>query len=216
MTKAAYVAVTVGVGAMVLLTIAPTVRRRIAGSMRCCGYARPISCSNGWCDCATWRCKDGCGFTWAPAAESSTRLACRRGPSSAASSPGQHGCLPSCGCSRSFQAFQAARQLRRVLVIEIRPAVQRAGHLPDGAVAGLGRGLFPGARRPAGHLRQRACGDVVGDGDLTTVGYGDVVPITPLGRMVAALVMMSVSACSGCGPAFSRPVLPRRRGATTS
>ncbi len=67
----------------------------------------------------------------------------------------------------------------------IRPAVERAGHLPDGAVAGLGRGLFPGARRPAGHLRQRDRGDVVGDSDPDHRGLwrrGADHPARPHGR----------------------------------
>src|SRR6266480_3665606 len=57
----------------------------------------------------------------------------------------------------------------------IRTAVERAGDFPDGAVSRRGVRVFPGTRRPAGHLRQRA---------------GDVVPITPLGRVVAAVVMI--------------------------
>src|ERR1700730_5100504 len=48
----------------------------------------------------------------------------------------------------------------------IRAAVERAGDLSDGAVSRLGVRVFPGTRRPAGQLRQRAGGLVVGDRDL--------------------------------------------------
>src|SRR6266436_1688411 len=45
-------------------------------------------------------------------------------------------------------------------------AVERAGDFPDGVVPGRGVRVFPGTRRPAGHLRQRAGGVMVGDRDL--------------------------------------------------
>src|SRR3984957_7938584 len=44
----------------------------------------------------------------------------------------------------------------------IRAAAERAGDFPDGAVTRLGGAVFPGARRAAGRLRQRAGGLVVG------------------------------------------------------
>src|SRR5882757_2067099 len=47
----------------------------------------------------------------------------------------------------------------------IRPAAERAGDFPDGAVSGLGRGLFLRTRRPAGHVRQCARGALVGGRD---------------------------------------------------
>src|ERR1700681_1145514 len=47
----------------------------------------------------------------------------------------------------------------------IRAAGKRAGDFPDGAVRGLGSRAFSGTRRPAGRLRQRACGVVVGGRD---------------------------------------------------
>ena len=74
----------------------------------------------------------------------------------------------------------------------IRPAVFRAGDLPDGGVPRLGRRAFPRTRRPAdqtfGSVPAALWWAVV---TLTTTGYGDVVPVTPLGRLVAALVMIS-------------------------
>ena len=185
MTKAAYVAVTVGVGAMVLLTIAPTMRRRIAGSMRCCGVPRLFRVRMAGA-AAPWRCKDGCDFyvrSSSGIVDAIGAVPCRS-PSSAASSPGRMAACRLVDAQGRSRHSRPAR-LRRVLVVEIRPAVQRAGHLPDGAVAGLGRGLFPGARRPAGHLRQRACGDVVGDGDPDHRGLwrrGADHPARPHGR----------------------------------
>ncbi len=47
----------------------------------------------------------------------------------------------------------------------IRAALERAGDLPDGAVARLGGGILPGTRRPAGDLRQRPGGVMVGGRD---------------------------------------------------
>ena len=82
------------------------------------------------------------------------------------------------------------RQLRRVLVLESGPLLSvlviflMVLFLASVAV------LFPGARRSAGRLRQRAGRIVVGGRDPDDDGYGDVVPITPLGRLVAAAVMI--------------------------
>src|SRR6516225_9160449 len=47
----------------------------------------------------------------------------------------------------------------------IRAAAQRAGAVFNGAVFGLGHGIFFGARRPAGTLRKYAIGSVVSGGD---------------------------------------------------
>jgi voltage-gated potassium channel len=108
------------------------------------------------------------------------------------------------------------RQLRRVLVLESGPLLSvlviflMVVFLASVAEYFLERDVQPAT---FGSVPAALWWAVV---TLTTTGYGDVVPITPLGRMVAALVMISASACSGSGPVFWRPALPPRPAATIS
>jgi hypothetical protein len=46
---------------------------------------------------------------------------------------------------------------------------------------------------------------------LTTTGYGDVVPMTAPGRCWPVSSWSAASSSSHCGPAFSRPALPKKR-----
>lgn len=83
------------------------------------------------------------------------------------------------------------RQLRRVIVLEARPLVSvlvlfvMVLFLASVAVYALERDGQPVA---FGSLPATLWWAVV---TLTTTGYGDVVPVTPLGRLVAGLVMIS-------------------------
>ena len=167
MTKAAYAAVAAGVAAMVAAhRRPPPTRRRTIGSTRCCGHASSISCSNGWCGCATWRGKGGYRSTRFPAAGSSTRsapLPCRSPALGHRAQDGVAAQHPLGAQGRSGHPGAAAVAPRAGA--GIRAAAERARDLPDGGVSGVGRGIFPGTRRAAGDLRQRAGGAVVGGGD---------------------------------------------------
>src|SRR6195952_1273848 len=82
------------------------------------------------------------------------------------------------------------RQLRRVLVLESRPLSSvLVIFLMVLFVASVAMHFLESAGQPAafGSVPAAMWWAVV---TLTTVGYGDVVPITPLGRLVAALVMI--------------------------
>jgi voltage-gated potassium channel len=193
MTGAAYVAVTVGVGAMVLLTIAPV-----------------HEALHRWLDVALWACWAYFLFEWV------VRL--RR---AAASSGGRAYALTGRGLVDAIGALAVPaallagidaktawllavlwllkvvpgipglRQLRRVLVVESGPLLSvliiflMVLSLASVAVHFLERDVQPATfgSVPAAMWWAMAT--------LTTVGYGDVVPITPLGRVVAALVMIS-------------------------
>lgn len=82
------------------------------------------------------------------------------------------------------------RRLRRVLVLEAGPLLSVAGLFlmvllfASVAVHVLERGVQPAV---FGSLPATLWWAVV---TLTTVGYGDVVPVTPLGRVIAAMVMI--------------------------
>ena len=167
MTKAAYVAVTIGVVMMVLLTVAPA-----------------YEAAHRWVDAVLWACLAFFVFEWVVRLRHA--FLSQRGWAYALSVRGLVD-----AARRGRDAARAGVRRRSqdglaagVLVgaqggpghsgtaaiapgagAGIRPAAERAGDFPDGAVSGLGRGLFPRARRPAGHLRQRARGVVVGGRD---------------------------------------------------
>ena len=110
MTKAAYVAVTIGIAVMVLLTVAPA-----------------YEAAHHWVDAVLWACWAYFVFEWAVRlrhAGKSQRswayalsgrglvdavgaMARYRSPSSVALNPKRRGCSPCCGCSRSFRASRA-------------------------------------------------------------------------------------------------------------
>ncbi len=139
-------------------------RRRTTGSTRCCGRASPSSCSNGWSGCTTpFVAQRGLAYlfsgrglvdllsaTAVPVAiilgvQSRDRLAARCS-------------LDTEGGSRDTGVAAAAPGAGG----GIRVVAERAGDLPDGVVALLGGDALAGTRRPAGSLRQRAGGAVVG------------------------------------------------------
>ena len=142
-------------------------RRRGIWSTRCCGRASPISCSSGWCGCAIWRRKGGCRSTRFPPAGSSTRsapLPCRSRCSSGIE-PRTAWLLGILWVLKVVPGIPGLRQLRRVLVLESGPLLSVLVIFLMVVFSGVGRGIFPGARRAAADLRQRAGGAVVGGGD---------------------------------------------------
>ena len=167
MTKAAYVAVATGVAMMLLLTVDPA-----------------YEAAHRWVDARAVGVPGLlCVRMGGPA---SPRLSAHRGWGYAAIRPRAGGCRRrgrGAARARAWRRSQNGMAAGRVLAAQggpgdsglaavapgagagIRAAVERAGDLPDGAVPGLGGGLFSGARRPAGRLRQRARGTMVGGRD---------------------------------------------------
>ena len=192
MTKAAYVAVTVGVGMMVLLTIAPAyeaahhwVDARAVGvpglfRLRMGGAAAPAWRRNA----AGLYAVSGRGLVDAAAAVAvPVALLCGVEPKTA-------WLLGVLWVLKVVPGIPGLRQLRRVLVLESGPLLSvlviflMVLFLASVAVYFLERDVQPAT---FGSVPAAMWWAVV---TLTTVGYGDVVPITPLGRMVAALVMI--------------------------
>jgi voltage-gated potassium channel len=192
MTKAAYVAVTAGVATMVLLTIAPA-----------------YEAAHHWVDALLWSCLAYFVFEWLVrlrhmALQGRLFLYVR-------SSSGIVDALGAlavpvaliCGVEpttawllcilwvlKVVPGIPGLRQLRRVLVLESGPLLSvlviflMVVFLASVAEYFLERDVQPGT---FGSVPAALWWAVV---TLTTTGYGDVVPVTPLGRMVAALVMI--------------------------
>jgi len=187
MTKAAYLAVAIGVASMVTLTVNPTYH---------------------WVDALLWACLAFFAFEWVVRLRNSVET--RR----AYLSTGR-GLLDTAGVVAVPIAFLAGaeartawllavlwfvkvipgipglRQLRRVLVLESGPLLSvlvlflMVLFLGSVAEYFLERDAQP---QTFGNVPAALWWAVV---TLTTTGYGDVVPITPLGRLVAAMVMIS-------------------------
>ena len=193
MTKAAYVAVTVGVGAMVLLTIAPV-----------------HEAAHRWLDAALWACLAYFVFEWLVRlrhmaqqgrlwlyVRSSSGIVDAIGALAVPVAlicgvePGTAWLLGVLWVLKVVPGIPGLRQLRRVLVIESGPLLSvlviflMVLFLASVAVYFLERDVQPATFGSVPSALWWAMAT------LTTVGYGDVVPITPLGRMVAALVMIS-------------------------
>jgi voltage-gated potassium channel len=193
MTKAAYAAVVAGITAMVLLTVDPAYEPA-AGLI----YA------------VLWICLAFFVFEWGvrvrhaqQANHARAYLASGRGLLDAACAAGVPLALL-LGCDQRSAWLLAVlwvikvipgvpglQQLRRVLVVEARPLLSvlvlflLVLFLGSVAVHVLERDEQPAT---FGNVPSALWWAVV---TLTTTGYGDVVPITPLGRMVAAMVMIS-------------------------
>ena len=167
-------------------------RRRITGSMRCCGRAWPTSCSNGWCGCVTPCCRSAAGLTRCPSAGWSTPSArpCGAGRACLGVEPKTAWLLGVLWVLKVVPGIPGLRQLRRVLVLESGPLLSvlviflMVVFLASVAEYFLERDVQPAT---FGSVPAALWWAVV---TLTTTGYGDVVPITPLGRIVAALVMI--------------------------
>ena len=192
MTTAAYIAVTIGIGVMVLLTVAPA-----------------YEAAHHWVDAVLWACWAYFAFEWAVRlrhAEVSQRTwayaLSGRGLVDAVGAtaipvaiiggvdPKTAWLLAVLWGLKVVPGIPGLRQLRRVLVVESGPLLSvlviflMVLILASVAVYFLERDVQPAT---FGSVPATMWWAVV---TLTTVGYGDVVPITPLGRVVAAMVMI--------------------------
>ncbi len=193
MTKAAYVAVAVGVTTMVLLTINPA-----------------YQAAHHWVGAILWACLAFFAFEWV--VKIRYALKARRGLAYLLAGRGllDTACVFAvpiaflCGANsetawlfavlwlvKVIPGVRGLRQLRRVLVLESGPLLSvLAIFLIVLFVGSVGEYFLERDVQPAsfGSVPAALWWAVV---TLTTTGYGDVVPITPLGRIVAALVMIS-------------------------
>jgi voltage-gated potassium channel len=192
MTKAAYVAVSTGVAMMVLLTVAPA-----------------YEAAHRWVDALLWACLAFFVFEWVVRlrhAASTQRqwsyATSFRGLIDAASAiavplalilgapPKTAWLLGILWMFKVVPGFRGLRQLRRVLVLESGSLLSvlviflMVLFLASVAEYFLERDFQPDA---FGSVPAALWWAVA---TLTTTGYGDVVPITPLGRLVAAGVMI--------------------------
>jgi len=192
MTRPAYVVVLIGVAAMILLTVNPA-----------------YEAAHHWVDAILWACLAFFAFEWLVRIRHAVMS--QRGPAYMTSfrgvmdgaavlavpaamllgAPAKTAWLLSViWLVKVIPAVPGLRQLRRVLVLESGPLLSVAMiflivlFLGSVAVYFLERDAQPGvfSSIPAALWWAVAT--------LTTTGYGDVVPITPLGRFVAALVMI--------------------------
>ena len=192
MTNAAYLAVSAGVVMMLVLTVAPA-----------------YEAAHHWVDAVLWACLAFFLFEWVVRLRHAVQA--RRGWSYALSvrglvdavaamaiplalvfgaSPKSAWLLGVFWVLKVVPGIPGLRQLRRVLVLESGPLLSVlviflmvlflasvAEHFLERDVQPAGFGSVPAALWWA-------------VATLTTTGYGDVVPITPLGRLVAAFVMI--------------------------
>jgi len=193
MTKAAYIAVTAGVGMMILLTTSPA-----------------DEATHHWVMAVLWACLAYFVFEWVVRLRHAVMS--QRGWSYALSGSGlvdAAGALAVplallCGVDsktawllsilwvlKVVPGIPGLRQLRRVLVVESGPLLSvLVIFLMVVFLASVAEYFLEHEVQPNtfGSIPAALWWAVV---TLTTTGYGDVVPITPLGRMIAALVMIS-------------------------
>ena len=218
MTKAAYAAIVIGVLTMVLLSVDPAyeaahrwVDARAVGvpgllRVRMAGPAPPRRA-------ATPRL-----LSALPPRTGGHRRRARGSAGACCSASAGANRMAACGAmaAQVIPGVPGLRQLRRVLVLESGPLLSvLVFFLMVLFLASVAVYFFERDVQPAtfGNVPAALWWAVV---TLTTTGYGDVVPITPLGRMVAALVMISGLGVFGCGPVFSPPALPPKPAATIS
>jgi voltage-gated potassium channel len=193
MTKAAYVAVSVGVLSMVLLTVNPA-----------------YETAHRWVDLLLWACLIYFVFEWVVRLRHMARqqrLALYMSSSAGlvdtvgalavpvalilGAEPKTAWLLSVLWVLKVVPGIPGLRQLRRVLVLESGPLLSvlviflMVVFLASVAEYFLERDVQP---QTFGSVPDALWWAVV---TLTTTGYGDAVPVTPLGRMVAALVMIS-------------------------
>jgi voltage-gated potassium channel len=192
MTRAAYVAITAGIAVMVLLTVAPA-----------------YEAAHRWVDAVLWACLAFFVFEWVVRLRHAVMS--HRGWSYALSGRGLVDMIAATAVPLAMlwgidpktawllsvlwvlkvvPGIPGLRQLRRVLVVESGPLFSvlviflMVLFLASVAVYFLERDVQPVAFGSVPATLWWAMAT------LTTVGYGDVVPITPLGRLVAAFVMI--------------------------
>jgi voltage-gated potassium channel len=193
MTRVAYAAVAIGIAAMVVLTVAPA-----------------YQAAHRWVDAVLWACWAYFLFEWGMRLRHAMRL--QRLWTYATSGSGLVDAAGAiaiplaiiCGVESNtawllsvlwvlkvVPGIPGLRQLRRVLVQESGPLSSvlviflMVLFLASVAVHFLERDVQPAT---FGSVPATMWWAVV---TLTTVGYGDVVPVTALGRLVAAMVMIS-------------------------
>jgi voltage-gated potassium channel len=193
MTVAAYAVVAAGLVALLVLTVDPAYER-----------------AHYWIEAALWTCLAFFTFEWL--ARLVHAIHARRGLAYAISG---RGLVDAAACAlvpvaivcgadlrsawllgvfwllKLVPSIPGLRRLRRVLVLESGPLLSvLALFLMVLLFASVAVHVLERAVQPAvfGSLPQTLWWAVV---TLTTVGYGDVVPVTPLGRLVAAMVMIS-------------------------
>ena len=192
MTRPAYVVVLIGVATMILLTVNPA-----------------YEAAHHWVDAILWACLAFFAFEWLVRIRHAVMS--QRGPAYMTSfrgvmdgaavlavpaamllgAPAKTAWLLSViWLVKVIPAVPGLRQLRRVLVLESGPLLSVLMiflivlFLGSVAVYFLERDAQPGAFSSIPAALWWAVAT------LTTTGYGDVVPITPMGRFVAALVMI--------------------------
>ncbi len=192
MTRSAYVAIAAGVATMILLTVNPA-----------------YEAAHHWVDAVLWACLAFFMFEWVVRLRHA--FLAERGWSYATSGRGLVDAVGAVGVPLAMMlgvnsktawllgvfwmlkvvpGVPGLRQLRRVLVLESGPLLSvltiflMVLFLASVAVHFLERDVQPVA---FGSVPAALWWAVA---TLTTVGYGDVVPITPLGRLVAAFVMI--------------------------
>jgi voltage-gated potassium channel len=192
MTKAAYVAVATGVAMMVLLTVDPA-----------------YQAAHRWIDAVLWACLAFFLFEWAVRLRHA--VLAHHGWSYALSGRGLVDAVAALAVPiaivlggdpkmawllgvlwglKVVPGIPGLRQLRRVLVLESGPLLSvlviflMVLFLASVAEYFLERDVQPGA---FGSVPAALWWAVA---TLTTTGYGDVVPVTPFGRLVAAFVMI--------------------------
>jgi voltage-gated potassium channel len=192
-TAAAHAVVAAGLIALLVLTVDPA-----------------YEAAHHWVEAVLWICLAFFTFEWLARLVRATRA--RRGLTYALSGGGLVDAVAALavpvalGCGADVRSawllgvlwllklvpsIPGLRRLRRVLVLESGPLLSvLALFLMVLLFASVAVHVLERSVQPAvfGSLPQTLWWAVV---TLTTVGYGDVVPVTPLGRLVAAMVMIS-------------------------